>query len=227
MGLLSDLKRRLRRRRLAKFTPGKVFGDYYRSNKWGDAESRSGKGSNLRATALLRPQLQGLLADLGIRRMLDVPCGDFYWMAHLNLSGIDYIGGDIVPALIADTQARHARDGVSFEVIDLIEGPLPKADLVFCRDCLVHLSNDHIARALANVRASGATWLLTTTFPGVEVNADIVTGEWRQIDLVKAPFRLPPPDRLIVEGAEDEKGQGIGKSLGLWRVADLPLSARG
>ena len=28
--------------------------------------------------------------------MLDVPCGDFRWMAHVDLSGIIYIGGDII-----------------------------------------------------------------------------------------------------------------------------------
>lgn len=227
MGWFSALKHRLRRRRLARVSPGEVFDSYYRSNKWGDAESRSGKGSNLRATAALRPQLESLLRELGIARMLDAPCGDFFWMAQVDLGGIAYTGGDIVPALIEANRARHAGPGIEFAVIDLIEGPLPATDLVFCRDCLVHLSNNHVARALATIAASDATWLLTTTFPSVAANADIVTGEWRQIDLTKPPFNLPAPARLIAEGAEAEKGQGTGKMLGLWRVADLRRAGAG
>ena len=227
MGWFSALKQRMRRQRLARFTPEQVFDTYYKSNKWGDAESRSGKGSNLRATEALRPQLESLFRELKIDSVVDVPCGDFFWMAHVDLDGIDYIGGDIVPALIEANRKAHARGGVSFEVVDLIEGPVPKADLVFCRDCLVHLSNEHIGRAVENIRASGATWLLTTTFPDADQNRDIVTGEWRQIDLTRPPFTLPAPARMIAEGAEAEKGQGKGKMLGLWRIADLPQSGRG
>jgi len=222
MGWLSDLRRRLRRDRLTRQAPAEVFQRYYRSNKWGDRESRSGKGSNLAATAELRPKLSALLAELDIGLMLDVPCGDFHWMAQVDLGTTRYLGGDIVPDLIADTARRHARDGVEFRVIDLITGPVPRADLLFVRDCLVHLSHDHVRAALANIRASGATWLLTTTFPAVTDNTDIATGEWRAVNLCLPPFSLPAPQRLIAEGAEDQKGQGTGKMLGLWRIADLP-----
>jgi SAM-dependent methyltransferase len=221
---VSDLKEWLRRRRLSRRTPTEVFRSYYEKNKWGDAASRSGKGSSLAATEELRRLLPPLLRELGVTELLDVPCGDFHWMAQVDFTGIRYTGGDIVPEMIARNEAEHGRDGVSFQVIDLIAGPLPRADLVFCRDCLVHLSNAHIAAALGNVRRSGATWLLTTTFPDVPENRDIATGQWRKIDLTKAPFHLAPPERLIEEGREGVKGQMAGKMLGLWRVADLRQS---
>jgi hypothetical protein len=224
MSWLSELKESLRRRRLSGRAPAEVFRSYYEKNKWGDVGSRSGKGSSLAATAELRRLLPPLLRELGVADLLDVPCGDFHWMARTDLAGIRYTGGDIVPEMIARNEAEHGRDGVRFEVIDLIQGPLPRADLVFCRDCLVHLSNAHIAAALNNIRRSGATWLLTTTFPDTPENRDIATGQWRKVDLTKAPFDLHPPERLIEEGCEDEKGQGPGKMLGLWRVADLPGS---
>jgi hypothetical protein len=224
MPWLSELKESLRRRRLSRRTPAEVFRGYYEKNKWGDAGSRSGKGSSLAATEELRRRLPPLLRELGVATLLDVPCGDFHWMAHVDLGTAHYTGGDIVPEMIARNQAEYGRDGVRFEVIDLIVGPLPKADMVFCRDCLVHLSNAHIAAALESVRRSGATWLLTTTFPDVPGNRVIATGQWRRVDLTKAPFNLAPPERLIVEGCESEKGQGPGKMLGLWRVADLPQS---
>lgn len=222
MGILSQVREHFRRRKLARLSPEAVFTDYFRRNKWRDPDSRSGKGSNLKATEELRRLLPPLLHDLGVRSMLDLPCGDFFWMAHVDLTGIDYTGGDIVPDMIAQNSQRHGRPGRKFQVIDLIRGPLPQADLVFVRDCLVHLSHEHVMQALANIRASGSTWLLTTVYPATPVNEDILTGQWRALDLTKAPFNLPAPERLIAEGAAEERGQGPDKHLGLWRVADLP-----
>ncbi|NGM46496.1 class I SAM-dependent methyltransferase [Rhodobacter sp. SGA-6-6] len=222
MGFIKAIQELLRRRRLSIHSPQEIFSDYFRRNKWRDPDSRSGKGSNLKATAELRPQLPPLLAELGIRRLVDVPCGDFFWMQHVDLDGIEYLGGDIVPELIAANTARHGGPGRSFQVIDLIAGPVPKGDMVFTRDCLVHLSHEHVKRALDNIRASGSTWLLTTIYPSTPANEDILTGQWRALDLTKAPFNLPAPVRLIAEGAAAEKGQGPGKYLALWPVADLP-----
>lgn len=221
MGFFSELKARLRRRRLSRQTPVEIFSSYVRRNKWGDKNSVSGKGSNLESTARLRELLPPLLRELGARTMLDVPCGDFFWMAHVDLSGVSYLGGDIVPELIERNRIRHRRDNVAFEVIDLIKGPVPKADVVFVRDCLVHLSTAHVKAALRNIRASGSTYLLTTTFPETATNAEILTGQWRALDLTKAPFNLPEPLRLYAEGQEEEKGQAADKMLGLWRISDL------
>ena len=226
MKILSDLKRALRRKRLAGRDPAEIFSDYARSNKWGDKDSLSGKGSNLEATAEVRRLLPPLLRDLGASSMLDVPCGDFFWMAHVDLAGIDYVGGDIVPDLIEANRPAHARPGVAFQVVDLIRGPVPKADVIFVRDCLVHLSHDHVRAALANIARSGGTWLLTTTFPDTPANEDIATGEWRAIDLTKAPFSLPAPERLLPEGQAHLKGQRGNKMLALWRIADLSGAGR-
>jgi SAM-dependent methyltransferase len=221
MTLLSKLKRALRRRRLLRRNPAEIFSDYARSNKWGDKDSVSGKGSNLEATAEVRRILPELLRNLGATSILDVPCGDFFWMQHVDLTGIDYLGGDIVPDLIEANHRAHARPGVDFQVVDLISGPVPKADVIFVRDCLVHLSHYHVRAALANIARSGGTWLLTTTFPDTPSNADIATGEWRAIDLTKPPFNLPRPAQYLAEGQSHLKGQKGHKTLGLWNIADL------
>ena len=142
-------------------------------------------------------------------------------MHHVDLAGIRYLGGDIVPDLISANNSRYCRENVSFQVIDLIEGPVPKADVVFVRDCLVHLSNAHVASALRNICASESTWLLTTTFPESGRNKDISTGQWRPIDLTKPPFSLPAPDQVIAEGQAHLEGQAADKMLGLWRIDQL------
>ena len=84
-------------------------------------------------------------------------------------------------------------DDVSFEVIDLTKDHLPSTDLLFVRDCLVHLSFENIHNAIKNIKESGSKYLLTTTFPDCKSNYDIKTGSWRKINLLKAPFHFPKP----------------------------------
>lgn len=221
MGLLANLRTWLRKKKLARRGPSDIFSGYFKNNKWGDPDSRSGKGSNLDSTAELRPQLENLIKELGATSFLDVPCGDYFWMQHVDMAGVDYVGGDIVPAMIDQNQAAYAKDGVRFEVIDLIQGPVPPADIIFVRDCLVHLSNAHVMDALRNIHASGGTYLLTTVFVNVTENEDISTGQWRELDVRKAPFNLPEPVRFLDEGASDMRGQRAGKMLGLWEIANM------
>jgi SAM-dependent methyltransferase len=201
--------------------PREVFREIYETNGWSGQESISGLGSGLDNTRVLRVALPELFRRLGIRSVLDAPCGDFRWMGQVDLRGIDYIGLDIVPDVIAENQARHP--GRRFVVGDIITGKLPAVDLVFCRDCLVHLSYDQIFSALANIAASGARYLLTTTFVERNRNADIATGDWRPINLCIPPFELPPPLQVVVEGCTENRGIYRDKALGLWDVASLPV----
>ena len=100
--------------------------------------------------------------------------------------------------------------------------PLPSADLLLCRDCLVHLSFQDAGQALANIRRSTIGYLLTTTFPGEADNQDIVTGDWRPLNLERPPFSFPAPLDRIKEGCTEAGGRFGDKSLALWAVADLP-----
>jgi hypothetical protein len=58
----------------------RLFTNIYRSNHWGGADSVSGGGSDLEQTSALRAALPGVLQRLGVRTLLDAPCGDFHWM---------------------------------------------------------------------------------------------------------------------------------------------------
>ena len=205
------------------------FARVYETNLWANTESRSGAGSSLAATAHIRAELPALLRQLGVRRLLDVPCGDFHWMSRVDLVGagvVAYLGGDLVDAIVAENRARYARPGVEFARVDLTAGQLPpvageRADALFCRDCLVHLSFANIERVLEGVRASGIPWLITTTFVQRADNAEIVDGDWRPLNLERAPFDFPPPSAMLIEGCEEEDGAYADKALGVWRVSEL------
>lgn len=198
------------------------FTQIFTTNLWA-AGSRSGLGSELTATAGVREQLPRLLEALGAISMLDLPSGDFGWLSTVRLD-LDYTGGDIVSDMVASNEQRYGGPGSRrrFLRLDLTADPLPRADVVLCRDCLVHLSFGHISQALDNLGRSGSTWLLTTTFLDHHENVDIESGDWRVLNLTRPPFNLPGPEGVLVEGCLEGEGAYADKALGLWRIADLP-----
>lgn len=168
------------------------FDRILQTNLWGAETSASGLGSEKAAVAAVIEALPGLMRRLGVRTLLDAPCGDVGWIAAC-IRDVDYTGVDIVPSLIAANLLRAECGDIAgrFLLVDITRDALPRADLILCRDCLVHLSFGNIRSAIARFRESGAQWLLTTTFVDWDANADCEDGDWRD------------------------------KSLGLWRVADL------
>ena len=153
-----------------------VFTKIYEDNKWAGSQSGSGPGSALHTTAAVREALPGIVSEYGVKVLLDAPCGDYNWMLSLEDLGVDrYIGVDVVAAVIEANQA-HVVPGVQFLTADLTADPLPRADLVLCRDCLVHFTEDQIRDAVRNLRDSGTEYLLTTTFFSLTENRPGSTG---------------------------------------------------
>jgi hypothetical protein len=198
------------------------FERIYHTNLWSDPETRSGTGSSLDSTRVLREKLPNALRELGTRVLLDAPCGDFAWMDHVDLSGIEYIGADIVRSIIQSNRQDYAREGREFIELDLTSDELPDADVLLCRDCLVHLSYANIARVVENVCRSNIRFILMTAFPGRGDNKDVDDGDWRPLDFEAAPFLFPKPLLTIVEECDEEGGSYADKSLCAWAVSDIP-----
>lgn len=193
----------------------------YKTNKWGDPESVSGKGSNMKQTESVRRELPGLLAKIGARSMLDVPCGDFHWLCNCPLDLDSYIGADIVDELMRENAERYANDKRRFQCLDLTRDPLPAVDVILCRDCLVHLCFEDAARAVNRIIESDSRYLLATTFVEHDRNVDKLTGKHRPLNMELAPFGWPSPITVIAESTEGSSYATKGKSLALWRVSDL------
>jgi hypothetical protein len=196
------------------------FREIYLKGTWGGAESASGPGSSMEETRVLRAALPGIFSGLSVRSMLDVPCGDFHWMQHVDLSGVDYIGGDVVPEMVT-ANSRFAGPNVSFRKLDVITDGLPGVDLVLCRDCLPHFALRDARAALENIVSSGSTFLLTTTFTDRETNPEIKTGDFRPLNLERPPFSLPAPLRMFNEECTLYDNALRDKSMGLWRIDDV------
>jgi len=206
----------------------KHFTLIYEKNIWNGKESRSGTGSDLVNTEYMRPMVVEIINSLGIESMIDLPCGDFNWMRKIieQLQIKSYLGGDIIPAMLKDNELKYSGMPIlaapKFACINMLNEVPPKADLIFCRDGLVHFSFKSAMRILKNFVASGATYLLTTTFIDAKRKPfDIVDGEWHPLNLYLPPFNFPPPKDLIVEKCTEGNGLFADKCLALWKLSDL------
>ena len=216
--LLARLYGEVRLYSLRNKTTREAFTVIYKNNYWKSSASCSGLGSTLESTVNIRREIPKLVRDLKINTFLDLPCGDYHWMKEVDLPVTQYIGGDIVSDLIEQNKLKYSNDGVSFVTLNLTEDKLPNSEMILCRDCLVHLSFDDIHEAFENIKRSEIKYILTTTFPDLISNEDIITGRWRELNLEKPPFALPKPILLI---EENETKPGHRKCLGMWLTKDL------
>jgi SAM-dependent methyltransferase len=199
-----------------------VFLKIYENNYWDGVRSISGPGSSLESTQAVRKALPNLLAKLGATSILDIPCGDFQWMKDVALGVEQYIGADIVLPLIQNNREVFGERGEFFH-LDLLRDRLPSADVIFCRDCLVHLSFREIQLALQNIKMVSSKHFITTTFPYHKENADTVTPYWRALNMELSPFNFPHPIHLMKDFSDAQRNDQ-GKYLGVWHTDDLRRS---
>jgi hypothetical protein len=165
------------------------------------------------------PANQAVIARLFRRRhiatLLDAPCGDFNWMAEVVPHLENYYGVDIVPELIRENQTRHQRKQIHFQCANLATDPLPRTDLVLCRDCFIHLSTNLIWLSLCNFKKTGTRYLLLSNQNEDITYRDIVPGSCRPINFHKPPFNFPKPLEVILEDAQGTR------QLCLWELDKL------
>lgn len=186
----------LRKRRILSMREAESrFTQIFHTNYWGDRESKSGFGSSLKATETIRTKLPEIFKQYQIKIVFDAPCGDFNWMQQvIGNTSTRYIGGDIVEPLVVENEARFASNNITFQKFDITKNSFPKADIWLCRHCLFHLSYDHIASALSLFMSSDIPLLATTSHIPTSkkiINSNIVTGDFRLIDLFDEPFNFP------------------------------------
>jgi hypothetical protein len=165
----------------------------YKTNWWKSGESRSGPGSTLEYTHNLRSKIPEIIQKYSIKTILDAPCGDFNWMSQLIHSlDVDYVGGDIVGELINVLHEKNRNNRVKFIQLDITRDKLPLADLMIVRDCLFHFSYKDSWMFFNNFITSRIPYLLTTTHKndGNFQNKDIITGEFKLIDLFSDPYNF-------------------------------------
>ena len=191
----------------------------YNSNSRKITETRSGFGSTIRRTMIVQPFIATLISDLGIKTLLDAPCGDFNWMKEIDLAGITYFGVDIVDELIQRNIELYNTPNRKFIAYDILHHPLPEVDLIICRDFTQHLPDIGVCALINNIKKSKSHYLLTSNYSYVQENKDIE--DFYNISRVvyrnlrKPPFNFPKPIVEFTEGFDD-------KALCLWEIDKLP-----
>jgi len=200
-----------------------VFTDRFRNNGFAGRESISGRGSDLVQTEIIRKEIPLLVQEVDAKSFLDAPCGDFFWMKETELGVAKYTGVDIVPDLIEQNRKQYGNETREFMVLDIVKDRVPRADIILCRDCLVHLSHKDIRSVLRNFKRSGSTYILTTTFTGCHENKDVSPVGWRPINLQRPPYNFRKPLKQINENCTLDGGKHTDKCLGLWKLDSIDL----
>lgn len=193
----------------------------YKTNFWSSNESISGLGSEIKNTINIQNEIIKIINKYNIKTILDAPCGDFNWIKNILNDDLNYLGGDIVKDLIEKNLSEYKKDNINFKQLDIISDDLPDADLLICRDCLIHLSFKSINLFFKNIKKSNIKLLLLTSYklkdPNKKIiNLDIPDGEFREIDLTEPPFNLPSPIHKILDKDEQTKKSGYYCYLNLY-----------
>jgi len=170
-------------------------------------ETHCGIGSTVRKTEIVRRLLPSVLEKFNIRILVDAPCGDYNWLKETDLSMLDsYVGLDISERNINQsyvnlyTQPTSKRPShIVFKKFDALSDELPRSDAVMTRDFFQHLPLAVGKAYLDKIIASGAKYLIATSYSN-QVNKDIKEiGDFRHVNLFLPPFLLPMQLSTIVE----------------------------
>jgi hypothetical protein len=101
--------------------------------------------------------------------------------------------------------------------MDATQTAINPGDVAVCREVLFHLSFRDGLQLLRNIKATGFKYVLLTYDRSVWFNSDILSGDFRRINLSKSPFSFPAPQREL----RDDK-VSKGRVLAVWPGAVLP-----
>lgn len=192
----------------------KIFSTFYSplltDNKVSGASSEAG-------TRNLRDRLVDLFSRHNIRSIFDAGCNDCNWMKIIS-EYVDYKGGDISLAMVADVWRWHPDLDVILH--DITTDAIPDVDLLFVRDVAIHLNNKDRMCLLKNWLSSNVPWILITHSPGETIDnaeAQYIPNKlpFAAVDWELTPWNFPPPvDRA------DEYDPG-GRCMALWHRDQL------
>ncbi|KAJ5719692.1 hypothetical protein N7493_007270 [Penicillium malachiteum] len=181
-----------------------------------------GWGSSEQHTRQVRKMLTEILDDYNVKTLSDAGCGDLAWISMIDIGDIDYVGYDLYERA---TWPELREGGVKLDVLDITTQDTRAADLLICRDVLIHLPNDMVLYTLDRFRRS-ASLLLATSYTG---DLNPYGGEFSnlkrmeepslrhaKLDLSLPPFNLGQP---LIKISEDFPG----KYLGLWNLSRLEM----
>lgn len=171
------------------------FTHVYENGLWGkdeDGNSTSGTGSSLKEGIPFINIIQNLLKNHNISSVVDLGCGDWELAKEINWGQATYLGLDVVESIIRKNQKLYSSDKINFLLYDAESDTLPQADLLICKDVLMHLPNSYIFEILAQSKKFKYCVFINDVNPLATINKDIPSFGFRVLNLTLDPFNLVP-----------------------------------
>jgi hypothetical protein len=166
---------------------------------------RSGPGSTKEYSEPYRKFLESFIVEHDIKSIIDLGCGDFEIMRHVDLNDAWYVGVDCIIERVRANRKLVPFEGMHTFMCDdarrIDWSYVLGFGLVLVKDVLQHWSNAEVQAWLdvyacdqvEQVRPADmpkTRFLITNCNYGPTVNTDIETGGWRALDLTKEPFSV-------------------------------------
>jgi Methyltransferase domain len=204
-----------------------VFGNIYENRLWG-----VGSDPDVPFYSSYDPsvtQYVSLVVDVirryDIRNVIEIGCGDFTVASQYVDKCQNYVGIEVVRALVAHNQRTYGTKAVNFLFADASRTKLPPCDLCIIRQVLQHLSNRDIMIMFRNITAK---YILVTEYlpaahkvtsfnldkkPGADIRVPLGSG----VFIDKPPFNLSA--QVLMEANVTSDIHEADERLVTWLVA--------
>ena len=125
------------------------------------SETYCGEGSYIHNTVQTRLFISNVVKNYDIESVVDLGCGDWNWMKHVNFGKAIYTGIDLDCRFIEANKKKYFYPTYDFICADAVYGKINYGDLVICRDLLLHLPEVEVLRVLQNIVDMKAKFLLS------------------------------------------------------------------
>jgi SAM-dependent methyltransferase len=176
------------------------FERIYGEKLWGVnelGEGFSGGGSKLENIRPYYEYLTYFLSSKNIRSVVDLGCGDWEFAKHMDWTGIDYKGFDVVKSVIEKNNVRYGKDTIHFYCGNFLEMEIPSADLLICKHVLQHMPTADVLAFVKTIIPKFKHCIIVedmTNYPGYNIDhplsKEFPFWEDRGTDLTKPPFNL-------------------------------------
>jgi len=145
--------------------------------------------------------LTNFIHNNDVHSIVDFGCGDWQYMKSVDLSGVRYLGLDVVDDVLSMVRKRHGRSNISFARTPENLADIPEGDLIIFKDVLIHLGNSYVAQLLNLARWKFRFVLSINNYSAepLQYNTDIEHGGFRPLDIGRAPFGFPCATVLSTE----------------------------
>lgn len=168
------------------------FDRHYAKGGWGASNFGSGPGSTVEHTKEYVKLINQILQEPSpIKRIVDIGCGDWEFMQHVNLTGKEYIGIDVSKLIVDRNTQKFSKPNVSFLNLNPVFDDIPDGDIFFMKDVLQHLPDNHVDTILKKLIKKKGWALITNDGTRENTPKQISTGRHRNLNVLLPPFNFP------------------------------------